>query len=165
MGSKRTKNFQMFLSFYIISILFATGVCLQCEQCSSSTESCIGTPHVCRKSENACMILTMETTIGNDKWLATYKGCTELKYCLPSPMSFTFPSQRRRKAATCCRKDLCNSGKVTQGKIYNHAKRGCGTKHACMNEPRIFGVPGLYMEIVKSPQCTPAPKILTKIGK
>ncbi|XP_042295787.1 phospholipase A2 inhibitor and Ly6/PLAUR domain-containing protein-like [Sceloporus undulatus] len=202
----------MFLSFYIFSILFATGVCLQCEYCSSSTDSCTGTPHVCRKSENACLILTMETTIGNDKWLATYKGCTALKYCLPSPMSFTFPSQRKRKAAKCCRTPLCNTGTVTlpklgvipnglkcpgcfsedprcvpteilscngwedycvyydvsvkhEGKIYNHAIRGCGTKHACMNEPRIFGVPGLYMEMLKSPQCTPAPKMLTKIGK
>ncbi|XP_067318528.1 phospholipase A2 inhibitor and Ly6/PLAUR domain-containing protein-like [Anolis sagrei] len=201
------KKVQMFLTIYVFSILLVTGVCLQCEYCSSGTETCTGVAHVCKPSENACITLSVETTIGHDKWLATYKGCTKLKHCLPSPMSFTLPSQRRRKASMCCRKDLCNSGKVTlpklgvipnglkcpgcfsedprcvpteiiscngwetnciyydvsvehEGQIYHHAKRGCGTKNACTNEPRIYGVPGLYMEIVKSPQCTPAPKII-----
>ena len=203
---------QVFLISYVFSILMATGVCLQCEQCTSSSSSCTGLPQLCGKNENACLILTTEITLGKEKWLATFKGCTKAKYCMPSPMSSTYPSQRRRSASMCCRKDLCNSGAVTMprlgvipnglkcpgcysedprcpptelltcngwenncvyydvsieqnGKIYHQARRGCGTKHACMNKPQIFGVPGMYMEIVKTAQCTPAPKLLTKSNK
>ncbi|XP_062996729.1 phospholipase A2 inhibitor and Ly6/PLAUR domain-containing protein-like [Elgaria multicarinata webbii] len=203
---------QVSLISYVFSILLATGICLKCEQCSSGTNSCTGTPQNCKKSENACLIQTIETTIGKEKRLTTYKGCTKHMYCPRSPMSFTFPSMRERRAAKCCRKDLCNNGTVTlprlgirlnslkcpgcfskdpkctpteiincngwetncvyydvsveqDGKTYTFAKRGCGTIHACVNEQRIFGVPRHYMEIWKSPQCTPAPRILSKIGK
>ncbi|XP_033014122.1 phospholipase A2 inhibitor and Ly6/PLAUR domain-containing protein-like [Lacerta agilis] len=197
---------------YFFSILFAAGLCLHCEHCSSNTDSCTGVPVLCEQSQTACLTLTIETTTGHDVSLATYKGCTKLMYCPSSPMSFTFPNQRERRAAKCCRKDLCNSGVVTMrrlqtrpnglkcpgcfskdpscipteiiscngwedncvyydfsveqdGQIYTYAKRGCATKRACLNEPRYFGIPGMYMEILKNPQCTAAPKILTKIGK
>ncbi|KAF7242519.1 phospholipase A2 inhibitor and Ly6/PLAUR domain-containing protein, partial [Varanus komodoensis] len=205
------KTMQVALICYLFSTLLATGMCLQCEHCISSTNSCTSTPHVCKKSENACLTQTIETTKGKEKHLVTYKGCTKLRHCPPSPMSFTFPSERKRSAARCCRKDLCNREAVTlprlgirlnglkcpgcfskdpkcipteiincngwefncvyydvsveqDGKIYTYAKRGCGTVHACMNDPRILGVPGLYMETVKNPQCTPAPRILGKFG-
>ncbi|KAJ6650985.1 hypothetical protein lerEdw1_001216, partial [Lerista edwardsae] len=50
------------------------------------------------------------------------------------------------------------------GEVHKHVERGCGTKFACMNEPRVFGVPGLFLEMWKAAECTPAPKIFTKIG-
>ncbi|XP_061453735.1 phospholipase A2 inhibitor and Ly6/PLAUR domain-containing protein-like [Rhineura floridana] len=201
-----------YLASCLFSILLTTGVCLQCEQCSSNTDSCTGMPHLCGPSDNACLTLTTEIVTGHDIWLATYKGCTKLMYCPPSPMSFTFPNQRKRRVAKCCRKNLCNSGAVTlprlrtrpnglkcpgciskdprcvpteiikcngwedncvyydvsvedDRKIHTHAKRGCGTRRACLNKPHIFGIPGLYMEILENPQCTPAPKMFTEIGK
>ncbi|XP_007440061.1 phospholipase A2 inhibitor and Ly6/PLAUR domain-containing protein-like [Python bivittatus] len=195
--------------YFFFSILIPAGVCLKCEYCSSSSGFCTGAAHICRPFENTCLTLTTETTIGNEVWLATYKGCTKIKHCVPSPMSFTLPSRRKRSAAKCCRKDLCNSGTVTlprlgirpnglkcpgcisqdltckptelihcngwedycvyydltveqDGRFYTHAERGCGTKNACLNEARVFGVPGLYKEIIKKPECTPAPKIIGK---
>ncbi|ETE63062.1 hypothetical protein L345_11183, partial [Ophiophagus hannah] len=42
--------------------------------------------------------------------------------------------------------------------IYVHAKRGCGTKQACWNKERTFGIPGLYAEIWKNVTCSHAAK-------
>ncbi|KAL7981056.1 hypothetical protein Chor_005290 [Crotalus horridus] len=49
-----------------------------------------------------------------------------------------------------------------EGRFYSYAERGCGTKNACLNEARVYGVPGLYKEIIKKSECTPAPKIIGK---
>ncbi|XP_042295788.1 phospholipase A2 inhibitor and Ly6/PLAUR domain-containing protein-like [Sceloporus undulatus] len=177
--------------------------CLQCERCSSRNASCTGAPSICQKSSKNCLTVTTEYVVGNERWVATYKGCTKKIYCFAPSMSFTFPSQRKRRAAKCCNKDLCNRGAVKlppmqtkpngllcpgcfsthakckptetikchgeenkcvyyditveQGdQIYMFAKRGCGTKLACMNKPHIGGIPGLFVEVWKSAQCISA---------
>ncbi|KAH0631443.1 hypothetical protein JD844_005769 [Phrynosoma platyrhinos] len=143
---------------------------------------------------------------GNERWVATYKGCTKKAYCFPPSVSFTFPSQRKRRAAKCCNKNLCNRGTVKlppmqnkpngllcpgcfsthskckatetikchgeerycvyydmtveQGdQLYKFAKRGCGTKLACLNKPLVRGIPGLFVEVWKSAQCISAPRL------
>nr|XP_028596087.1 phospholipase A2 inhibitor and Ly6/PLAUR domain-containing protein-like [Podarcis muralis] len=199
---------QTSLIVYLFILLPVPGVCLNCERCSSSnSDSCIGTPYTCPLSEDACLIFTSENIVGNDRWFSTFKGCTKKKFCPPTPMGFTFPNQRKRRAAKCCHKDLCNAGSVTlprlgarpnglqcpgcfsqnprcrptetlnchgwerkcvyydvsvqQGdEIYTYAKRGCGTKHACVSGPRTLGIPGLYVEIWKNAMCTPAVKYM-----
>ncbi|XP_061453686.1 phospholipase A2 inhibitor and Ly6/PLAUR domain-containing protein-like [Rhineura floridana] len=127
---------QMSLIFYLFFLLLATGVCLYCERCSSSSDLCTGTSHLCPGSEDTCLIFTTENTVGNDRWLSTYKGCTKREYCPPTAMTFTFPNQRKRRAAKCCHRDLCNSGAVSLPRL--------GTR------PNGFKCPGCFSE---SPKC------------
>ncbi|XP_053122781.1 phospholipase A2 inhibitor and Ly6/PLAUR domain-containing protein-like [Hemicordylus capensis] len=109
---------QASLIFFLFSILLATGVCLECEFCSSQTANCKGLSQLCTPSEDVCLTLTIETIVEDAVVIiATYKGCTRSVHCSRSPMTFTFPLKRKRRASKCCRKDLCNRGMVTLPKF------------------------------------------------
>ncbi|XP_060640302.1 phospholipase A2 inhibitor and Ly6/PLAUR domain-containing protein-like [Anolis sagrei] len=191
----------MLTSLICFLSLLATGFCLLCERCSSTNSTCSGPPYSCPKKQKHCLIVTTEYLLGNERWMSTYKGCTRKSYCFPPSTTFTFPSQRKRRAAMCCTKPLCNRGtvklppmntkpngllcsgcfskqsmckptetlkchgkeskciyydmSVQQGdQVYTFAKRGCGTKFACLNKPYIGGIPGLFVEMMKTAQCT-----------
>ncbi|XP_063168140.1 phospholipase A2 inhibitor and Ly6/PLAUR domain-containing protein-like [Candoia aspera] len=105
------------LIYYLFDFLFAIGLGLQCERCSSKTSSCTGAPYHCPESEKACLILTTESVVENDHWFSTYKGCTQTKNCPSLSMSFTFPSQHKRRSAKCCHHDFCNKGGVKLEKV------------------------------------------------
>ncbi|XP_072836060.2 phospholipase A2 inhibitor and Ly6/PLAUR domain-containing protein [Pogona vitticeps] len=125
----------MSLIFFLFCLLLGIGVCLRCERCSSSSTLCTGIPYPCSETEDSCLVMTTEYVIANnDRWVATYKGCTKRKYC-PSPSSSaTFPSQRKRRAVRCCQKDFCNKGSVTLPKLSTKPNGlkcpGCFSVHA-----------------------------------
>ncbi|XP_054854911.1 phospholipase A2 inhibitor and Ly6/PLAUR domain-containing protein-like [Eublepharis macularius] len=48
------------------------------------------------------------------------------------------------------------------GSISSFSKGGCGNKEACMHEPRIIGVPRLFMETIRKTECTHAPMLIKK---
>ncbi|XP_067401970.1 phospholipase A2 inhibitor and Ly6/PLAUR domain-containing protein-like [Emydura macquarii macquarii] len=101
------------LALCLLSVLLATGLCLQCEQCSSAEKACTGDPQTCAPSQKSCLILTSETRVGTEQKLGTYKGCTETRFCPPrtSSLSSSF-DMRVRSSAKCCQRDLCNKGAV-----------------------------------------------------
>ncbi|XP_075764317.1 phospholipase A2 inhibitor and Ly6/PLAUR domain-containing protein-like [Pelodiscus sinensis] len=99
------------LALCLLAALLATGCCLQCERCTSADKACSGEPQDCEPSHTSCLILTSETTVGKERKIGTYKGCTEAKFCPPrsSSLSSAF-GLRVRSAAKCCQRDLCNKG-------------------------------------------------------
>ncbi|XP_074837599.1 phospholipase A2 inhibitor and Ly6/PLAUR domain-containing protein-like [Carettochelys insculpta] len=101
------------LALCLLSALLAIGYCLRCEHCKSSDKACSGEAQECGPSQNACLILTSETTVGKEQKLDTYKGCTDIKYCPPrtSRLSSAF-GLRVRSVSKCCQQDLCNKGAV-----------------------------------------------------
>nr|XP_020668455.1 phospholipase A2 inhibitor and Ly6/PLAUR domain-containing protein-like [Pogona vitticeps] len=42
------------------------------------------------------------------------------------------------------------------GKNETYVRRGCGTKHTCIDKPGIFGIPGLFLEKVTKTECSKA---------
>ncbi|ETE63060.1 hypothetical protein L345_11181, partial [Ophiophagus hannah] len=135
------------------------GSCLKCEHCSSSSGFCTGVPHICRPFENTCLILTTETTIVPK--LGIRPNGMKCPGCISQD-----PTCKPTELIHCNGwEEYCVYYDVTveqEGRFYSHAERGCGTKNACLNEPRIYGVPGLYKEIIKKSECTLAPKIIGK---
>ncbi|XP_048357650.1 phospholipase A2 inhibitor and Ly6/PLAUR domain-containing protein-like [Sphaerodactylus townsendi] len=45
------------------------------------------------------------------------------------------------------------------GTVTSVSKGGCGNKEACMHEPNIIGIPGLFLETVRKTECTHAPML------
>ncbi|XP_042295786.1 phospholipase A2 inhibitor and Ly6/PLAUR domain-containing protein-like [Sceloporus undulatus] len=191
------------ISIFLLPALLATGLCLQCERCKSATRSCTGPLQTCRDVENACLTLTTETRIGKVVKVATYKGCTKLRYCPLGPFTITTDLEGRiRSNSECCCSDHCNKGGLrlpvmgkpnhrwcpghnskgskcslddklhchgrevncfylagfteAGGKNKTYVRQGCGTKHTCIDQLGIFGIPELFLETVTQSECSEA---------
>ncbi|XP_029141226.1 phospholipase A2 inhibitor and Ly6/PLAUR domain-containing protein-like [Protobothrops mucrosquamatus] len=127
--------------------------------------------------QKLCRPLTFTLTTATGRHIQSNMACCSTDMCNEG-LSLSASTNQSFAIKGCATKNACSlqqndlvpfGGKIYKlsvkaactdkdNEIYVFAKRGCGTKQACRNKERTFGIPGLYAEIWKNVTCSHAAK-------